>query len=116
MARISISISVTRGEVGAHFSEVSPGFRRIVGRDDVNPPRITSGNPWKALTDIPDTGSYVLDLPDWDDDPDATVELAVNGNIVWQARGSSGNYNGWNITVKAQNVRITDDREICIDL
>jgi hypothetical protein len=62
-------------------------------------------------------GIFVLDLTNWDGNPNAYVELHIDGAIVWEATGTGDNYRkNWNIIIRAKNVRITDDREIAIDI
>lgn len=137
-----IIISTTSGSIGAHFSRyygqnklptiiptdteggfvyvelpIGSDYTKLMARDDEFGPRITPGNGWNQQVSITGPGIYVLDLPDWDDDPNAYVELHIDGVIVWEATGTGDNYRkDWNIITRAKNVRVTDDREIAIDL
>jgi hypothetical protein len=137
-----IVISTTAGSIGAHFSRyygqnklpaiiptdteggfvfvelpIGSDYTKLMARDDEFGPRITPGNGWNQQVAITGPGIFVLDLPDWDDDPNAYVELHIDGVIVWEASGSGENYRkNWNIITRAKNVRVTDDREIAIDL
>ena len=137
-----IIISTTSGSIGAHFSRyfgqnklpaiiptdteggfvfvelpIGSDYTKLMARDDEFGPRITPGNGWNQQVVITGPGIFVLDLPDWDDDPNAYVELHIDGAIVWEAAGTGDNYRkDWKIITRAKNVRVTDDREIAIDL
>ncbi len=136
-----VIITTSSGSVGAHFSQyfgkrtfpvpvptdteggfvmvdlpVGSDYRKLMARDDQFGPRITAGNGWNQQTTIHGPGIFILDLADWDDSPKASVELLIDGVIVWHAEGTGDNYRNWNIITRAKNVRITDDREVAIDI
>ncbi len=93
---------------------IGSDYSKLMARDDEFGPRITPGHGWNQQVSIP-AGTFVLDLADWDDDPNAYVELHIDGEIVWEATGTGDNYRkDWNIHTRGKNVAITDDREIAI--
>lgn len=139
---IHIIITTKSGSIGAHFSRyygqrtlpvpvptdseggfafadlpIGSDYTKLMARDDDHGPRITRGNGWNQQITVTGPGVFVLDLADWDDHPDAYVELHIDGVIIWEAHGTGDNYRrDWNIVTRARNVRITDNREIGFEL
>jgi len=117
---VRITVSTDRGAVGATFCQYYGFYHRNCywHRDNSGPDnRIKPGHGANDIVKIVSHGTFVFDLSEWDDDPIAHVELAIDGITVWKAYGSGDNYNHyWNIIVQGKNVRITDPREIAIDL
>ena len=141
-----VILTTSRGSIGSHFSQYFgrdhfsipiplpgddegngggyvwidfPGksdYRKLMMRDDDRGPHVTADNGWDQQITFQGPGIFILDLSDWDDDPNAHVQLLIDGQVVWEASGTSDNYRDWNITGRAPNVRVTDDREIAIDI
>jgi hypothetical protein len=61
-------------------------------------------------------GIYIFDLSDWDDNPDVTVELIIDGKTRFKGHGAKDNYDGWNDKYYGPGARKTDDREIAVDV
>lgn len=120
---IEVRVTSPHGDVGAHFSRYYEGrtsgscFTRIESRDDESHHHITPKDPWLVHDrHVIGRGTYILDLCDWQDDPSASVLLKIDGIIRFQASGNDSNYNRWTKAPLGPNTRITDDREIAVDL
>jgi len=139
-----VVITTFQGTIGAHFSQyfgqntfpvpvptdpdggfafvdfpIGSNYTKLMARDDQFGPPITHGNGWNQQVQINGPGIFILDLSDWNDDPNGTsVQVMIDGQVIWQAQTnySKDNYKDWQIAIRAQNVRITDDREIAIDV
>lgn len=133
-----IEVIAAKGRVGAHFSRydgrkyvewkdgegnvwriptAGSHFTKLCARDDsTKPSRITPGNPWVADCKFNGAGVYILDLSDWDDHPEVTVTLTIDGVVRFRGHGSANNYDKWPDKQYGPATRKTDDREIAIDL
>jgi len=99
---IALYVHVSRGEVGAHFSEYKgpvfrPHFVKIKFRDDENHHPVRPGDPWDESGFTVGPGTYVFDLSDWRNNPEAEVYVAVDGQWAFRGHGSAPNYAQWNV-------------------
>ena len=136
-----IDITVSQGKVGSHFSKyhgrqtitipVSKNgdtiklpwgrsdFTKLAMRDDSSPEgqrRITPASPWKQEVKFSGAGIYILDISDWDDSPSISVTLTIDGVVRFKGSGNASKIVQWSNNVFGPGIRITDDRELAVDL
>jgi hypothetical protein len=94
-------------------------FTKLTMRDDDSPEgqrRITPQSLWKQEVKFGGSGIYILDLSDWDDSPSASVTLTIDGVLRFRGSGSADKIVRWQNNYFGPSVRITDDRELAVDL
>jgi hypothetical protein len=115
----SLTVSTSHGRVGVHFSQYlganvfgQTDWIPLIARDHgqfVSPER-----PLNASASIPRPGEFVLDIADWQDNPQFQLELRIGGELVIKASGSKDNYRDWQKDFGHFAIKQTNARELHI--
>jgi hypothetical protein len=115
---VVLDIYCVRGTIGWHFSRYCghvlwrSDYNKMYHRDGTNnTERMKPGERWHETFPIFGPATFVLDFPDWDDNPSVEVQLAVDTVLVFGAAGETTNLQGWS-PYFGPGVEQTDPREI----
>jgi hypothetical protein len=109
-------------DVDGHEIRVPTGgsrFHILMSRDDHqrgDKRRVTKDHPWDETVTNGEGGIYIMDLPDWNHNPDVEVEFYIDGVLRFKGHGSANNFDRWQMKEYGKATRKTDDREVAVDI
>ncbi len=133
-----IELVLTHGSVEAYFGEAPRGEKfslgdasirvklpstatvtKLASRDKASEgaKRVTPDNPWHVTVPFSDTGRFVFNIVEWDDDPVVAVALVkIDGVIVFEGHGSEENISDWPQKTFGVGVHKTGSREVAFEV